>query len=133
MKDDCVFCKIIRHEIPCYKIYEDNDTLAFLDINPINHGHTLVVPKTHVQFVHQLDDNLYQHTMLNAKKVMQAIEKALKPERVGMIIEGFDIDHAHLKITPLNNVSDISTVHVVNPKKEDFEKIQTQIIDKINQ
>ena len=127
MSGSCIFCKIINGEIPCYKIYEDDNTLAFLDINPINHGHTLVIPKTHIPFIHQINDDLYQRTMLTAKKVMRAIEKSLKPLRVGLVVEGFDIDHAHVKVVPLNNIQDISTTRVNNPKKENFEKMQTKL------
>lgn len=121
--NDCIFCKIIAGEIPSYKVYEDEETYAFLDIHPINDGHTLVVPKQHVQFVHHLDDALYQSVMATTKKVMQALEKALAPARVGVVIEGFDVDHAHVKVFPLFDVKDIQTVHVKETSEEYFRQL----------
>lgn len=124
---DCIFCKIIAGEIPSYKVYEDEETYAFLDIHPINDGHTLVVPKQHILFVHHSDDTTYHAVMSTVKKVMQALEKALNPARVGVIIEGFDVDHAHVKVVPLNDVKDIQTVHVKETPEDSFEKIQTKV------
>lgn len=121
--NDCIFCKIIAGEIPSYKVYEDEETYAFLDIHPINDGHTLVVPKQHVQFIHHLDDELYQSVMATKKKVMQVLEKALAPARVGVVIEGFDVDHAHVKVFPLFDVKDIQTVHVKKTSEEYFRQL----------
>lgn len=124
---DCIFCKIIAGEIPSYKVYEDDETFAFLDINPITDGHTLVVPKQHIRFVHNLEEPVYQAVMATVKKVMQALETSLNPARVGVIIEGFDVDHAHVKVVPLFDVKDIQTVHV----KETSEEYFREIIEKV--
>lgn len=124
---DCIFCKIIAGEIPSYKVYEDDGTFAFLDINPITDGHTLVVPKQHIRFVHNLEEPVYQAVMATVKKVMQTLETSLNPARVGVIIEGFDVDHAHVKVVPLFDVKDIQTVHV----KETSEEYFREIIEKV--
>lgn len=124
---DCIFCKIIAGEIPSYKVYEDDETFAFLDINPITDGHTLVVPKQHIRFVHNLEEPVYQAVMATVKKVMQTLETSLNPARVGVIIEGFDVDHAHVKVVPLFDVKDIQTVHV----KETSEEYFREIIEKV--
>ena len=109
MEGECIFCKIVAGEIPSHLVFEDDQTLAFMDINPIRHGHVVVIPKEHVMYVQQLEDELYQKVMLTVKKVMQAIDEVVHPLRVGVIVEGFDIDHAHVKVTPLIEVTDIKT------------------------
>lgn len=108
---DCIFCNIASGQIPCHEVYEDDSTFAFLDINPIREGHTLVIPKQHVDFIHHLNQTTYQAVMATTQKIMIALENSLSPTRVGVIIEGFDIDHAHVKIAPLNSPTDISTLH----------------------
>lgn len=115
MANDCVFCKIVAGTIPAYKVYEDTDTIAFLDIHPINSGHTLVIPKRHIPFVHDLDNRIFAHVMTTVKKVMVAIDRSLHPTRTGLIVEGFDVNHAHIKITPLTSPRDIKTAHVPKP------------------
>lgn len=124
---ECIFCKIIAGDIPKATIYEDNDVLAFLDIDPIYDGHTLVVPKRHVRFVHELDDELYLQAWQVTKKIMHAIEKAFVPERVGVIVEGFGVDHAHIKVFPLYDVKDLQTPHVAETSDEYFEKIKVKL------
>jgi histidine triad (HIT) family protein len=122
MNKECIFCKIIAKDIPSHIVCEDESVMAFLDIHPINHGMTLVVPKAHIDFVHHTNEALFHQLMSVSKKVMVALEKAFTPSRVGLIIEGFDINHAHIKITPLHNPSDIYTVHVENSQPSDFDE-----------
>lgn len=99
--EDSVFTKIIRGEIPCHKVYEDDKAIAFLDINPFTPGHTLVVPKLQVDSLWDLDDSLYRHVMEITKKVAQKQQKVLNPARVGMALMGFDVPHAHVHVIPL--------------------------------
>jgi histidine triad (HIT) family protein len=104
---DSIFTKIIKGEIPCYKIYEDESTLAFLDIHPILPGHTLVVPKKQVEFVWDLSNKDYLALMATAKLVAQRLRHVFPEKtRVAMIIEGLDVAHAHLKIFPFNTDSE---------------------------
>jgi histidine triad (HIT) family protein len=100
---DSIFTKIIKGEIPCHKIYEDDKTLAFLDIHPIQPGHVLVIPKRQIESVWDLPDDEYQAVMSTAKRVAQRL-KEMYPEKshVGMMIEGLDVPHAHLKIFPFS-------------------------------
>jgi histidine triad (HIT) family protein len=99
-----IFTQIINGEIPCHKVYEDERTLAFLDIHPIQPGHVLVVPKKEVSFVWDLDAEDYQALMATVKKVGQRLREAFPDkERVGVMIEGLDVaDHAHVKIFPFS-------------------------------
>ena len=106
--NDSLFTKIIKGEIPCHKIYEDDQTFAFLDIHPIQPGQVLVVPKAQVSFVWQLDPLPYQALMTTVQKVGQRLQQVFPAKaRVGVIIEGLDVaDHAHIKVFPFDNDED---------------------------
>jgi histidine triad (HIT) family protein len=96
--DDCIFCKIIKGEIPAYKVYEDDGFLAFLDINPLNPGHTLIIPKKHYRWVWDVD-NVGEYFEV-VRKVVRALQKALKTEFVVSGIGGTDVFHAHIHVIP---------------------------------
>ena len=102
--EDSIFTKIIKGEIPCHKVYEDDKTFAFLDIHPIQPGHTLVVPKKQVGFVWDMESEDYQALMDTVKKVGNRLKEVLpEKHRVGVMIEGLDItDHAHVKVFPFS-------------------------------
>jgi len=103
-----IFSRIIAGEIPCYKVAEDDRFFAFLDINPVAKGHTLVVPKIEEDYIFDLDDVTLQAYILFAKKVAKAIEKAIPCKRVGVAVIGLDVPHAHIHLVPLNSESDIN-------------------------
>jgi histidine triad (HIT) family protein len=103
-----IFSRIIAGEIPCYKVAEDDRFFAFLDINPVSKGHTLVVPKIEEDYLFNLDDVTLQAYILFAKKVAKAIEKAVPCKRVGVAVIGLDVPHAHIHLVPLNSESDIN-------------------------
>jgi histidine triad (HIT) family protein len=98
---DSVFTKIIKGEIPCHSIYEDDRTIVFLDIRPLNPGHVLVVPKKQVDHLWDLDQADYDYLMLITKKAALRIKEVLKPPRVGMNVEGFGVPHVHMHVYPL--------------------------------
>jgi len=98
---DSIFTKIIKGEIPCHKVYEDDKTLAFLDIAPYSYGHTLIIPKDQTDHLWDLDDELYVYVMKIAKKVAQRQRQILKPKRVGVVVEGFAVAHAHVHVFPM--------------------------------
>ena len=102
-----IFSKIIAGDIPCYKIAEDNDFFAFLDINPLNHGHTLIVPKKEVDYIFDLDDDLLARMNVYAKKIGLAIEKVVPCERIGIAVLGLEVPHAHIHLIPINGIYDI--------------------------
>jgi histidine triad (HIT) family protein len=99
---DSVFTKIVRGEIPCHKVYEDEQTLAFLDINPVAEGHTLVIPKKQVEFVWDLDDETYQAVMGTVQKVGRRLREVVGKKYVGQVIVGTDVPHAHIHVIPFN-------------------------------
>lgn len=108
--DDSLFTKIISGEIPSHKIYEDDAVFAFLDIHPINAGHTLVVPKQQVEFVWDLDDETYQAVMAAAKKIALHMRSTLNVEHIGVQVIGVDVPHAHVHLIPFNDVSEYHAI-----------------------
>ncbi|OJV39376.1 MAG: HIT family protein [Bacteroidales bacterium 36-12] len=102
-----IFSKIIKGDIPCCKIAEDDRFFAFLDINPMQKGHTLVVPKLEEDYIFNLDDDLLGDMFIFAKKVALAIQQAVPCVRVGMAVLGMEVPHAHIHLVPLNKESDL--------------------------
>lgn len=96
-----IFTKIIKGDIPSYKIAETDTHIAFLDIHPIVAGHTLVVPKQEIDYLFDLPDSLLSETMMFAKKVALGIDRALHPIRTGIIVEGLEVPHAHIHLIPI--------------------------------
>lgn len=104
--DDSLFTKIIKGEMPGYKIYEDDKTLAILDIHPKVPGHVLVVPKNQTEYIWDLPDDEYDDLMRTAKKVGNRIREVLEPHWVGMQVEGVSVPHAHIHVFPFNNLEE---------------------------
>jgi histidine triad (HIT) family protein len=102
-----IFSKIVNNEIPSYKIVEDNDYLAFLDINPLAEGHTLVIPKKETDNIFDIDDDEFKGLMLFAKKIAKAIEKTIPCKKVGIAVIGLEVPHAHIHLVPINSIYDI--------------------------
>jgi histidine triad (HIT) family protein len=108
-----IFSKIIDREIPAHIVAEDDRFLAFLDINPLSAGHTLVIPKTEVDYFFDLQDEVLQDMIIFSKGVASAIKKATNCKRVGVAVIGFEVAHAHLHLVPMNSMHDIN---FANPK-----------------
>jgi histidine triad (HIT) family protein len=107
---DSIFTRIIRGEIPSYKVYEDDKTLAFLDIHPKQPGHTLVIPKIQVEFIWDLEDVDYDALMKTVKKVGERIKAVLQPPYVGMLVMGIDVPHAHVHVYPFSTLEESQSV-----------------------
>lgn len=103
-----IFTKIVRGEIPCNKIAEDDNFLAFLDIFPLAKGHVLVIPKKETDYIFDIQDQEYQDLWAFAKKVAKAIDQAIPCERVGVAVIGLEVPHAHIHLIPLQSVEDIN-------------------------
>lgn len=103
---DSIFTKIIKGEIPCHKVYEDAKTLAFLDIHPVQPGHVLVVPKSQVDHLWDLQPEDYNAVMLTTQKVAQRLRQVLLPVRVGVQVIGLDVPHAHVHVIPFNTTAE---------------------------
>jgi len=103
-----IFTKIVSGEIPCHKVAEDERFLAFLDINPLAKGHTLVIPKEEVDYIFDLEDELLADLMVFAKRVAKAIEATITCERIGIAVIGLEVPHAHVHLSPINSVHDLN-------------------------
>ncbi|MBP5556734.1 MAG: HIT family protein [Bacteroidales bacterium] len=126
---DTIFTKIIKGEIPCYKIAEDDQFFAFLDINPLAKGHTLVVPKLQNDYIFDLDDKMLADMMVFAKKVAKAIEANVKCMRIGVAVIGIEVPHTHIHLVPINRVGDLN---FANPKCQLSPEEMAEIADKIS-
>jgi histidine triad (HIT) family protein len=123
-----IFSRIIAGEIPCYKIAEDERFFAFLDINPMTKGHTLVIPKIEEDYIFNLDDQTLADMMVFAKKVAKAIEKSVSCVRIGVAVIGLEVPHAHIHLIPINKESDMN---FKNPKLKLSPEEMTDIAAKI--
>lgn len=127
-----IFTKIINGEIPCYKVAENEKYFAFLDINPLKEGHTLVVPKTEVDYIFDLNDDALAGMALFSKKVAGAIKEAVPCKRIGVAILGLEVPHAHIHLVPMDSMED---VNFKNPKlkfsPEEFKEIAQRISSKV--
>jgi histidine triad (HIT) family protein len=103
-----IFSKIVKGEIPSYNIAETADCIAFLDVNPLAQGHTLVIPKREVDYLFDLEDEQYLSLLLFSKKVARAIKKAVPCKKVGVAVIGLEVPHAHVHLVPINYVGDIN-------------------------
>ncbi len=123
-----IFSKIVSGEIPSYKVYEDDEFFAFLDINPLAKGHTLVIPKQEIDNVFDMEDGLYERYLLVCKKIAGALAAAIPCIRVGSAIVGLEVPHAHIHLIPLNSMSDINfSKPKLQLERKDFEEIISAI------
>ena len=127
-----IFSRIVKGEIPCYKIAEDERFFAFMDINPVAKGHTLVIPKREVDYIFALDDNEIAEMMVFAKKVAKAIEKAVPCKRVGVAVIGLEVPHAHIHLIPINQEGDMDfKKEHVHMSEEEFREVQKRIVENL--
>lgn len=122
-----IFKKIIDGEIPCYKVTEDENFLAFLDVNPNAKGHTLCIPKQEIDKFFDIEDDLYIGLMKFSKKVAIALEKTVPCKRIGMAVIGLEVPHAHVHLIPLNEMGEMTFKHKVSLTKEEFEVLAKNI------
>ena len=127
-----IFTKIIRGDIPSYKVAENETHFAFLDINPIAEGHTLVVPKKETDYLFDLSDEELGQTIIFAKKIAHAIDQSLKPIRTGIIVEGLEVPHAHVHLVPIYKESqNVSLRNKIDVSKEKMEVLAKSIAEEV--
>ena len=129
---ETIFTKIVKGEIPCYKVAENDRFFAFLDINPLVKGHTLVIPKQEVDYIFDLSDEDLAEMTVFAKKIAVAVKKAFPCRKVGMAVLGLEVPHAHIHLVPINGVNDIDfRREKVKLTDEEFKEIASKIAHSI--
>lgn len=127
-----IFTKIVRGEIPSHKITENDEFLAFLDVNPCAIGHTLVIPKREVDYIFDLRDDELQRLMVFSKKVAAAIKDAIPCKRVGVSVIGLEVPHAHVHLIPLNSMADMDFSKKLRPSSEELNIVADKIRSKLS-
>jgi histidine triad (HIT) family protein len=122
-----IFTKIVNGEIPCYKIAEDANFIAFLDVNPNAKGHTLCIPKKEIDQLFEIEDELYFGLMQFSKKIATALKKTIPCKRIGMAAIGLEVPHAHIHLIPLNEMDDMRFQNKVTMSKDEFEALSKEI------
>ena len=122
-----IFSKIVEGSIPCYKVYEDDDCLAFLDISPNSFGHTLCILKREVDYLFDLNDVEYNKLMNFSKKVANGLKNSVTCKRVALSVVGLDVPHVHVHLIPLNSMSDMDFSKSIQLEKKDFENLALKI------
>ena len=127
-----IFSKIINGEIPCYKVAENQDFFAFLDISPLAKGHTLVVPKIEVDYIFNLNDDMLSRMMVFSKSVAKAIEKSVTCSRIGIAVIGLEVPHCHIHLCPINGVGDLDVKREkLKLSQDEFKEIASTIASNI--
>ena len=123
----CVFCKIVKGGLTSEKIWENKDFFAFLDANPVNLGHTLLIPKNHVDYIFDLEEPLYSEIFKISKRLSGSLKKATKAKRIGIAVEGFSVPHTHIHLIPLNGANELDPCRAVKATQEELSKIAVKI------
>ena len=124
---DCLFCKIIQKEIPASIVYEDDTALAFLDINPVTDGHTLLIPKEHHSWIHETPDELLGETFIIAKKLMLALKDAFNADFINVSVVGKDVPHFHIHLIPRYNNDNLSGWPTKKYQEGEMEQVSNKI------
>ena len=126
-----IFTKIVSGEIPCYKIAEDENYLAFLDVNPNAKGHTLCIPKQEINKIFDMEEEHYLGLMKFSRKVAKAIEKSIECKRIGVAVVGLEVPHVHVHLIPLQDMDDMRFQRKTSLSPEEFQELATKIANNI--
>ena len=127
----CVFCKIVEGMEPAHRVWESEDFLAFLTRSPCNPGHTLLIPKAHVDYIFDLEEPLYSNIFRAAKRLCEPIKNATDAKRIGVAIEGFSVPHVHLHLVPVNGVSELDPHRHIKQTQQELAEMAGRIRAKI--
>ena len=122
-----IFTKIINGEIPCYKVAEDDEFIAFFDINPNAKGHTLCVPKQEISYLFDMEDEHYLRLMAFSKKVAKALEKVVPCKRIGVAVVGLEVPHTHVHLIPISEMKEMTFQHKVQMTDDEFKALAEKV------
>ncbi len=125
----CLFCDIINNKKPSFKVWENEDFLAFLDIKPINPGHMLLIPKRHIQGVFDLPDDIYNEIFIVARKLSEPLRQTTSALRIGFAIEGFGVPHAHVHLVPINSGNELNPERSKRTSETELRKMQEKLLN----
>ena len=128
MEETCIFCKIIKNEVPSFKVWEDDECLAFLTIRPVNPGHTLLIPKVHIDDIFTIGEPLFSNLFTRSKELSLPIRKAFNAPRVGVAIEGFSVPHAHIHLVPVYNMSELDPNRGTPATAEELTEVHKELL-----
>ena len=124
-----IFSKIVSKEIPCFSIYENDEFLAFLDVNPLVKGHTLVIPKIEVDYIFDLEDELLQRMIIFSKEVAGKLKDTFPCKKIGISVVGLEVPHAHIHLIPINSIDDMNfSREKLKLSQDQLEEIQSKIL-----
>ncbi len=128
--DNCVFCKIVSGDIPSFKVLEDENHLAFLSVAPIAKGHTLIIPKSHSEYVFDMEDNSLGDMMKFSKKVAPLLSNSLKPKtgKIGIMVAGLEVSHTHIHLIPMDKEGDLSFINAKPASEDELEETLGKIL-----
>ena len=130
-KDDCIFCKFGQNKAKYFKVWEDKDFLAFLDHKPINPGHTLLIPKKHFEYVFDLDKKNYTKILEHARELSKPLKIAMDAKRIGVIVEGFGVNHVHIHLVPLKGGGELLKKGAVGVTDDEFAIVTDKIVAQV--
>ncbi len=122
-----IFTKIIQGEIPCHKLYEDAECLAFLDVRPVKRGHALVIPKKEIDYLFDLEDSLLAKLMSVAKRIARALKKTVPCKKVGVMVAGLEVPHAHIHLIPMDAIPDLNFANARTADPEELKQLAETI------
>jgi histidine triad (HIT) family protein len=131
--DSCLFCKILSGKIPSYKVLEDKDFYGFLTLNPINPGHSLVIPKKHSEYIFDMEDDLQGKILMFSGKVAKALKKAIKPKtgKIGIMVAGLEVPHSHIHLVPMDGEGDLNFSKASSASENELKMLQKKITSQL--
>ena len=125
--ENCPFCRIVAGTLSTFKVWEDKNFLAFLDHKPISPGHTLVIPKLHYPYLFEMPENTYDRLMSVSRKLAEPLRSAMGTKRIGVLVEGFGVDHCHVHLVPINGSNELTKKGVAGVSDDEFKRVSDQI------
>lgn len=129
---DCIFCQIAKRDIPAKVVWEDEDHLAFLDVKPISFGHILLIPKKHVDYIFDLDEDEYRALFWVAKKLAKPLKETTKAKKIGIMVEGFGVPHTHVHLIPINRINDVDPNRAKKICEKELAKTAKILLEALN-